>query len=133
MPPPNQKKVLLCIDDDPDDFLLLREAVKHCYPECECVYAQDGIKALDLLQSLTPDLIFVDNNMPRMSGKETLQSILQNTLLQTVPVYMLSTHISPIEFKEFLRTGAAGCLVKPHSFHDLCATVQQVLDKHVSL
>jgi CheY-like chemotaxis protein len=66
-----QPMKLLCIDDDPDDFMFFEEAVKGPQWACECIHAKDGLKALAILETLLPDLIFLDNNMPSMNGLET--------------------------------------------------------------
>jgi CheY-like chemotaxis protein len=123
---------LLCIDDDPDDFMLFEAAVKLCDTAFQCIHASDGLHALTMLDTLLPDLIFLDNNMPYMNGKETLRCIRDINRLRDVPIYMLSTHIPKHDCEMFLSMGANGCLVKPGSFDQLCAHLQKVIYSHTS-
>jgi len=110
--------------------MLFEEAVKLHNIACECIYASDGLNALALLDTLEPDVIFLDNNMPYMNGKETLRSIRNKKAMRAIPVYMLSTHIPERECETFISLGANGCLVKPGSFDELCARLHQVIYRH---
>lgn len=120
-------KVLLYIDDDPEDMEFFREAVKTVDPSCVCVSARNGAEGLKLLATLTPDLIFLDINMPVMDGKETLKSIKVDSRLNKLPVFMLSTTSNPREREVFRKLGARACLIKPNSFNALCDTLKDYL------
>jgi CheY-like chemotaxis protein len=122
-------KVLLYIDDDPEDMEFFREAVKLIDPSCLCVGARNGVEALKLLSTLTPDLIFLDINMPVMDGKETLRSIQTDHRLSKLPVFMLSTTSNPREREVFRELGAKAFLVKPTSFNALCDTLKDYLQE----
>jgi CheY-like chemotaxis protein len=120
-------KVLLYIDDDPEDMEFFREAVRTVAPSCVCVGARNGQEGLKLLSTFTPDLIFLDINMPIMDGRETLQSIQVDSRLNKLPVFMLSTTTNPGEREVFRKLGAKACLVKPNSFDALCDTLKVFL------
>ncbi|MEO6915939.1 MAG: response regulator [Chitinophagaceae bacterium] len=83
----------LLVDDDPDDQEIFAMAVEAVNAAVTCHYADDGIKALEMLSStqFVPDLIFVDLNMPRMNGKQCLAEIKKIERLVNVPVYIYST------------------------------------------
>jgi CheY-like chemotaxis protein len=59
----------------------------------DCVYARDGIYALEKLadKSFRPNIIFLDINMPRMNGIDCLVELKKIKELENVPVYMYST------------------------------------------
>lgn len=122
-------KVLLYIDDDPEDMDFFCEAVRTIDPSCICVGAKNGAEGLKLLSTLTPDLIFLDINMPVMDGKETLKSIQVDSRLNKLPVFMLSTTSNAREREVFRKLGAKACLVKPNSFEALCTTLKDFLQK----
>jgi CheY-like chemotaxis protein len=120
-------KLLLYIDDDPEDMEFFREAVETVDPSCVCIGARNGAEGLQLLSTITPDLIFLDINMPVMDGKETLRSIQVDSRLNKLPVFMLSTTTNPREREVFRKLGAKACLIKPNSFTALCETLKGYL------
>ena len=122
-------KVLLYIDDDPEDMEFFREAVKAIDPSFVCIGARNGAEGLQLLTKVTPDLIFLDINMPVMDGKETLKSIQVDSRLSKVPVLMLSTTSNPRERETFRKVRAKACLIKPDSFNAVCDTLKDYLQE----
>ena len=83
------RKVLLVEDSDIDQFIF-EDVLKRKFPDVEIVLAFDGEEALDLLaSSLSPDLIFLDINMPIMNGHEFLCEY--NNLNYSNLVFMLSS------------------------------------------
>lgn len=123
--------LLLCVDDDPDDVELLCEAVKTIDQRHICVVARNGGEALKLLETLRPDAIILDVNMPVMDGKETLRFIRKDNDFDDVPVYMLSTTTNPLEMKSYKKMGASACFTKPNSFQALCQTLTPLLKRAV--
>lgn len=109
-----KSKRLVYIDDDEDDILVLAEVLLQINDEIECISAVNAQDGLDLLeQSDPPHYIFLDINMPRISGKECLQHIRANPRYDHVPVVMLSTSTSDTDIKECMALGATAFLVKP--------------------
>ena len=119
--------VLLCIDDDSDDVAFFCDAISTFNTSYTCIAAPNGKDGLSILRGIRPDYIFLDINMPVMNGKETLKIIRQNSCLQNVPVYMLSTTSNPVELKKYKELGATDCLVKPNRFEDLCNLLAPIL------
>lgn len=121
--------ILLCIDDDQDDLDLLCEAVKVVKPAYKFVSARNGAKGLEFLESIVPDYIFLDINMPGMSGWELIRLIRSKRKFDAVPVFMLSTTTNKAEAEQYTRMGATSCLVKPCSFHELCEMIKNLLNE----
>src|ERR1700744_93560 len=65
---------VLLIDDDEDDQELFLQAIKEIASSIECITLDDARSALTQLEnrSLTADLIFLDLNMPIMTGQQFL-------------------------------------------------------------
>jgi CheY-like chemotaxis protein len=122
---------LLCIDDDADDIEIFCEAMKQVDPSCSCIAANNGEEALDMLRTLTPDMIFLDVNMPVMNGRQTLQHIRANDRLSQVPVCMLSTYINDDEAEVYRQMGALECLIKPGTFSMFCQMLQNLFRKRI--
>src|SRR5689334_15731277 len=118
---------ILCVDDDPEDVEIFCAAIKTVGDNYRCVFASNGCEALQLLESISPDFIFLDVNMPVMGGKETLQRIRSNRQLKTVPVCIHTTTVSSFEAGIFRTLGATYCLKKATTFNELCDSLRSIL------
>src|SRR5438874_13541995 len=99
---------LLIIDDDPDDAGLLCAAVYKVNKEYHCNIASNGNEALQLLKDaiVTPDLIFMDLNLPLMNGKECLTELKKRPELKNIPVIVYSTSKLQTDIDEAYKLGA---------------------------
>ncbi len=88
--------------------------------------AEDGLNALDLLKSFTPDIIFVDLVMPNISGEKLCRIIRNMPHLQGVYVVILSA-IAAEEELDFLALGADACIAKG-SMANLAKHVERVIE-----
>lgn len=123
----------LCIDDDPEDLEVLTEAIGKIDPGSVCITANNGQKALEMLQVLRPDFIFLDINMPVMDGRQTLRAIRLHHAFKQVPVCILSTTITDTQRELLMKTGADYCLKKASTFADLYSTIRSVLSARQSI
>lgn len=57
----------------------------------EAVVAKDGLDALEILQELTPDLMLLDIEMPRMDGFEVATQVRHNPRLEGLPIIMITS------------------------------------------
>ncbi|HKY17120.1 MAG TPA: response regulator [Microthrixaceae bacterium] len=89
---------ILLVEDDPGDVLITREALEESKLLHELVVVDDGEAALDLLHRRgdyaeieRPDLILLDLNLPKISGREVLADIKVDEELRHIPVVVLTT------------------------------------------
>ncbi|MCW3077503.1 MAG: hypothetical protein JWO32_2112 [Bacteroidetes bacterium] len=103
------KKILMIVDDDKDNRLFFEIAVRELGINFECVCAENGLEAIELLDKMTvlPDYIFLDLNMPVMGGKECLKVLKMNAKLSGVPVIMYSTSNYMEDIESTKQLGAA--------------------------
>ena len=122
---------ILYADDDADDCELLTEALMHIDPSISCILVNDGRQALSLLQKADklPDTIFLDVNMPVMTGKQCLIEIKNNPRLCQIPVVMYSTSTNAEEKTELRKLGAFDFIHKANSFQDLRHSITNVIRK----
>ena len=103
---------ILIVDDDPT-IRMTREGLlkKH---DCEIYEADSGFKALDIIQSdQPPELIFMDWNMPGLSGVE-VTTLLRETVAENQPyVIIISSNSDSEHVIKALSYGADDYIVKP--------------------
>jgi len=110
---------ILLAEDNPGDVLLLREALANSDINCELMVAEDGQKAIALLQAVAadvtrlPDLIILDVNLPKHNGGEVLAQVRGDPAFSLVPVLMLTSSASPADQATASRLGANLYIQKP--------------------
>lgn len=120
--------VILYVDDDPEDIEIFVEAVKECDASINCLVAQNGVKAMDILHAdLLPDFIFLDINMPVINGRVILSEIRREKRFNDIPVIMYSTTMNADEIEEYKKMGANHFLAKQNHFQDLCDSISAIL------
>jgi iron complex outermembrane receptor protein len=130
----NYKPTVFLIDDDTDDQEIFSLALESTKKSVNCVFANDGIEALQTLTSsadFTPDFIFIDMNMPRMNGQQCLTEIKKIERLKDVPVYMYSTSIDPLTADENKSMGATDFIVKPADISVLTEILSRILNRQM--
>ena len=113
--------ILIC-DDDP----VVHESLGLCLSSegYEHQSAYDGQQALELMESLHPDMIVLDLMMPKMSGIDVCRNIRQNS---SVPIIMLTAKGEEIDRILGLELGADDYIVKPFSPREVLARIKAVL------
>lgn len=111
---------LLLVEDDPADVDLTREAMEDSSIKANLHVVNNGLKALAFLrkegeytQAPTPDLIFLDLNMPEKDGREVLAEVKQNLDLRFIPVIVLTTSNTQGDITNCYRLGANCYITKP--------------------
>lgn len=74
--------------------------------------AADGLEALSLLRTDTPDLILLDLIMPKMSGLEVLSLVKKDPRLKAVPVLILSNLGEDEDIRRGIELGAVDYMIK---------------------
>ncbi|QEG42434.1 response regulator [Roseimaritima ulvae] len=112
---------LLLVDDDELDVMALRRALQRVDFEYELHVANDGVEALEMLQDRTripwPFLVFLDVNMPRMSGFEMLIEMRTNPMLSRVPTFVLTTSEADADRHFAFDQRVAGYISKSRTGH----------------
>lgn len=123
------------IDDDADDQEIFGQALENLDRPIQCTYANDGVQALEKLNSdpaFIPDVIFIDMNMPRMNGIQCLEAIQKIDRLKDVVLYMYSTAADPKSIAATQSLGAKEFIIKPSNFNDLTKKLSQIFNNENS-
>ncbi len=117
---------LFLIEDNPAEVRLIQEAIKEAglHDDIELEYAYDGEEACETLDTSKIigklyDLVLLDLNMPKVSGKEVLEKIKTDPDLENTPVIMVTNSDYKKDMIECYRLRADGYLQKPADFKKL--------------
>ena len=127
---------ILLIEDNIADVGLLREALEEHKIEGELLVISDGACAIRFIEDLAaqtmdcPDLVILDLNLPKRSGREVLESIRKNPECQDTTIVVLSSSDAPEDKADASSLGAHHYIRKPSrltEFLALGATFRQLL------
>jgi CheY-like chemotaxis protein len=111
---------LLLIEDNAGDVRLIREAFRTNGQQVDIAVARDGVDALEYLRgngthgaAPLPDLILLDLNLPRKSGREVLREVKADRRLSAIPVVVLTTSAADEDIAFSYRTHANTYIIKP--------------------
>jgi CheY-like chemotaxis protein len=111
---------LLIIEDNAGDVRLIQEAFRASGNGVRITVARDGVEAIDYLRSTVdrdpatrPDLILLDLNLPRKSGREVLREVKADERLRAIPVVVLTTSSADADISFSYRTHANSYIIKP--------------------
>jgi CheY-like chemotaxis protein len=117
---------LFLIEDNAAEVRLVQEAIKEAELSemIELTYAYDGEEACDTLDTSKIldkkfDLVLLDLNMPKISGKEVLLKIKNDPELESTPVIVVTNSDYKKDMIECYRLRADGYLQKPADFKKL--------------
>ena len=118
-----------------EDHAIVREGIRRLLSaeaDLEVVgEAGDGETAVELTQSLRPDIVCLDISMPRLSGVDATRRI--KSLMPEVGVVILTMHEDEAYFYELIKAGASGYVLKRASARDLVDAVRAVASGHTFL
>jgi DNA-binding NarL/FixJ family response regulator len=111
-----------------DDHDVVRRGLKSLLESSEgwevCGEANNGRQALELAQTLKPDVAVLDVTMPELGGLEVARQIARS--LPRTEILILTMHESEELLREVLRAGARGYVLKTDSGRDLVKAVEAV-------
>lgn len=117
---------VLMIDDSRAQRAILRSTLEALPIDCMIDEAEDGAEGLRKALSQPYDLVFLDVNMPKLSGEEVLREIKQAQA--RAKVIMLSADMEAEYRGKFHAMGADACLPKPSTPAAVLACLQDMLD-----
>ena len=121
----NRSPKILLVDDNYLMRTLLRGILRS--ESCQVVgEAKNGLIALDLIERVLPDVVFLDVMMPEMDGLEALQNIKEKH--PEIRVIMITGNPSVENVQESIQGGASGFIVKPFNTAKVLDTLHKTLD-----
>lgn len=94
----------------------------------EVFIARDGTEVLELLKTMTPDVILLDVMMPNLDGYSTLEHIKTMEKSANTKVIFLSAKANPKDIEKGLQLGADAYVTKPYSIKKLIQQIEEMLE-----
>jgi predicted signal transduction protein with EAL and GGDEF domain len=117
-------KILVC-DDDQNVRLLTRQCLEA--DDMEVVEAADGLEAIDVFIAERPDLVFLDVEMPGMTGLEVCQRIRKMPQGESIPIMIVTGSDDRRSIDQGFEAGATQYKTKPVNWSLLGRDVQYML------
>ncbi len=114
----------LCVDDNPANLLLIKTLLSDMGARVSA--ADNGHTALTLFQREDFDIVFMDIQMPIMSGRQCTEAIRlweRNQQRKATPIIAVTAHVLPREIHLFQQSGFDDCLSKPISEQSLAKAI----------
>ncbi|MBL8447324.1 MAG: chemotaxis response regulator CheY [Zoogloeaceae bacterium] len=115
-----------------DDFSTMRRIVRNLLKELGFTNvdeAEDGMVALQKLNSAAFDFVVTDWNMPNMDGLTLLQTIRKTPALKALPVLMITAEAKKENIIAAAQAGASGYIVKPFTAGTLSEKLEKIFEK----
>lgn len=120
-------KHIILAEDDPDDRLIFEQAMTDIDYPIQVTYVFDGLELLSLLQSVLPDLLILDLDMPRKNGLECLAVIRRVPSLQCLPVIVASSGKQAVNIQTAYEMGAHLYVIKSPTLSEYVAALRAIL------
>lgn len=121
---------ILLADDDEDDRLFFKDAFEEVKVQTKVDFVFDGIQLMDHLMNPNtklPDILFLDLNMPKKTGKECLVEIKKTEHLKNLIIAIYSTSSSDEDIEDTFIHGANIYIKKPSDFNALKKIINEVI------
>jgi len=117
------KKTILIVEDE-EPILQALQRILELSGNYQALVANDGQKALSVLESTVPDLIISDISMPGMSGLEFCQKVRENPVTKSLPFIFLTAKKE--KMVEGIQAGGDDFLIKPFNVDEVLAKIEAI-------
>jgi CheY-like chemotaxis protein len=124
---------ILLVEDNPGDARLTREALRDGKVRNNLHVVVDGVEAMAFLRregryadAPRPDLVLLDLNLPRKSGREVLADVKSDPALARIPVVVLTTSKADEDVAKAYEYHANCFITKPVDFEQFITVVRSI-------
>jgi len=116
-----------------DDSLTVRRVTQRLLVRegYQVVLAKDGVDALEHLQSITPDVMLVDIEMPRMDGFDLTRNVRNDDRTRHIPIIMITSRTATKHRNYAMELGVNEYLGKPYQEDALVKSIAGFINKEV--
>jgi len=120
-----EEKVILYIEDNPENRLLVKRVLE--VEGYHVVEADSGSAGMKKVETLRPDLVLMDINLPGIDGYELTHRLKQMPHLAGVPVVAMTANVMKGDREKTLAAGCDGYIQKPIDVDQLPLQVARFL------
>lgn len=131
---------VLLVEDNEGDILLTREALEDSGAQITLSVVKDGSQAIDFVSghgvyqdSVLPDLLLLDVNLPKNNGHEVLKFIKENDSIKHLPVIMFTTSSSERDILSCYQNHANSYITKPAGSENFLEAVAKIENYWISV
>ena len=119
---------ILIVDDEPHIRILLEQTLEDLEDEgVELLIAENGEKALTLIRSENPELVFLDVMMPKMNGFEVCNLVKNELQLSNTYIVLLTAKGQEFDKQKGIDSGANVYMTKPFNPDEIVDKAREVL------
>jgi len=118
--------LILVVDDNRINLQVISQTLKSL--GTKIIKAENGYKALSLLDEVSPSLILLDIMMPEMDGYEVCRRVKERPELRDIPIIFLTANVDSENILFAFEAGVVDYIVKPFNPAELLARVRTHLD-----
>lgn len=118
---------ILIVDDNDDFRTFVSDVLGAALPGIHILEAENGDKALEMVQEKAPSLAIVDLEMPGMDGARLTSELRNLNGVPTFPIIIATGTGGAAEWIQLSRRGASAFLVKPFEPVQLLSLVRELL------
>jgi CheY-like chemotaxis protein len=123
-------KNIVLIDDDVEDQEIFKTALNFLSEDISCTAFTNAKEALAQVVEgkIIADIIFLDLNMPSMSGQEFLADFKAKNVFKQIPIIIFSTSSQRSTIEAAKEMGATDFITKPDRFDKLVDLLKPILN-----
>ena len=121
------ERVVMVVDDSKVVLRIVEKGLAEA--GFRVITSENAKKALKLLDTIQPDLILTDIEMPDISGFEFCKTVHKNPELSMVPIVAMSTKTDRGYMKRMVQNGASAYICKPFNIDELVEKILTAADK----
>ncbi len=126
-----REPVLLYVEDEDASVFLFEATLRELNIDIQFHRVADGEQAIAFLQKTglyqeapTPNLVFLDLNLPKLSGLQVLEQVKRDDVLRSIPVVIFTSSSLSSDRSRSLALGAKQFIVKPASLDSFIEVVK---------
>ena len=119
----------MIVDDEAHIRMLIEQTLEDLEDEgVELLFADNGEKALAIIQEERPNLVFLDVMMPKMNGMEVCQKVKKELGIDGVYIILLTAKGQEVDRQKGLEMGADRYMTKPFDPDEMLSVAEEVLN-----
>ena len=118
---------ILLVDDDLDECDLFNTALKQVTDDFNLRHVTECSDLLSTIRENKPDIVFLDINMPGMSGIECLKNIRAEKKYESLPIIIYSTSNNRMNIQEAYENKANYYVIKPYSIQGIIKALEKII------